>query len=77
MFNVPKNLFAILLILISVFFGSTMGALMKLAQTDLNVYTAGFLRFFLGLVIVTPYIFKSKFKVYKWHSYPLLYGQLL
>jgi len=42
----PKNLFAILLILISVFFGSTMGALMKLAQTDLNVYTAGFLRFF-------------------------------
>jgi drug/metabolite transporter (DMT)-like permease len=62
---VPKNLFAILLILISVFFGSTMGALMKLAQTDLNVYTAGFLRFFLGLIIITPYILKSKFKVYK------------
>ena len=61
----PKNLFAILLILISVFFGSTMGALMKLAQTDLNVYSAGFLRFFLGLVIITPYILKSKFKVYK------------
>ena len=61
----PKNLFAILLILISVFFGSTMGALMKLAQTDLNVYTAGFLRFFLGLIIITPYILKSKFKVYK------------
>jgi len=64
-FNVPKNLFAILLILISVFFGSTMGALMKLAQTDLNVYTAGFFRFFLGLIIITPYILKSKFKVYK------------
>ena len=61
----PKNLFAILLILISVFFGSTMGALMKLAQTDLNVYSAGFLRFFLGLIIITPYILKSKFKVYK------------
>ena len=61
----PKNLFAILLILISVFFGSTMGAFMKLAQTDLNVYTAGFLRFFLGLIIITPYILKSKFKVYK------------
>jgi drug/metabolite transporter (DMT)-like permease len=62
---VPKNLFAILLILISVFFGSTMGALMKLAQTDLNVYSAGFLRFFLGLLIIIPYILKSKFKVYK------------
>ena len=42
-----------------------MGALMKLAQTDLNVYSAGFLRFFLGLVIIIPYILKSKFKVYK------------
>ena len=60
-----KNLFAILLILISIFFGSTMGALMRLAQTDLNIYSAGFLRFFLGLVIITPYILKSKFKVYK------------
>ena len=42
-----------------------MGAFMKLAQTDLNVYTAGFFRFFLGLIIITPYILKSKFKVYK------------
>jgi drug/metabolite transporter (DMT)-like permease len=42
-----------------------MGALMKLAITDLNVYSAGFLRFFLGLVIIIPYILKSKFKVYK------------
>lgn len=42
-----------------------MGALMRLAQTDLNIYSAGFLRFFLGLVIITPYILKSKFKVYK------------
>ena len=42
-----KNVLAILLIFISIFFGSTMGALMKLAQTDLNVYSAGFLRFFL------------------------------
>ena len=60
-----KNMFAILLIIISIFFGTTMAALMKLAQTDLNVYSAGFLRFFLGLVIITPYILKSKFKVYK------------
>ena len=42
-----------------------MGAFMKLAQTDLNVYTAGFFRFFLGLIIITPDILKSKFKVYK------------
>ena len=42
-----------------------MGALMKLAQTDLNVYTAGFLRFFFGLVIIGPYILKSKLKVYQ------------
>ena len=61
----PKNLFAILLIFVAIFFGTTMGMLMKLAQNNLNVYTAGFLRFFLGLVIITPYILKTKFKVYK------------
>ena len=60
-----KNSFAILLIFVSIFFGSTMGALMKLAQTDLNVYTAGFLRFFFGLIIIAPYIIKSKLKVYQ------------
>ena len=59
----PKNLFAILLIFVAIFFGSTMGMLMKLAQNNLNVYTAGFLRFFLGLIIITPYILKTKFKV--------------
>jgi drug/metabolite transporter (DMT)-like permease len=66
-----KNMFAILLIFISIFFGSTMGALMKLAQTDLNVYTAGFLRFILGLVIIAPYILKSKLKVYQTKNFKI------
>ena len=61
----PKNIIAILLILVSIFFGSTMGMLMKLALTDLNVYTSSFLRFFLGLIIIFPYILKTKFHVYK------------
>jgi len=60
-----KNVFAITLIFISIFFGTTMGTLMKLAQNDLNVYTAGFFRFFLGFLIVFPYILKTKFNVYK------------
>jgi drug/metabolite transporter (DMT)-like permease len=60
-----KNVFAISLIFISIFFGTTMGTLMKLAQNDLNVYTAGFLRFLLGFLIVLPYILKTKFKVYQ------------
>ena len=59
-----KNSFAILLIFLSIFFGSSMGTLMKLAQNDLNVYTAGFFRFFLGFLIVFPYILKTKFRVY-------------
>ena len=66
-----KNMFAILLIIISIFFGTTMAALMKLAQTDLNVYSVGFLRFFLGLVIITPYILKSKFKVYQTKNFKI------
>ena len=59
-----KNTFAILLIFLSIFFGTSMGTLMKLAQNDLNVYTAGFLRFILGFLIVFPYILKTKFGVY-------------
>jgi len=42
-----------------------MGTLMRLALNDLNLYTAGFLRFFLGFIIVFPYILKTKFKVYQ------------
>jgi len=48
-----------------------MGALMKLAQTDLNVYTAGFFRFFLGLVIIAPYILRSKLKVYQTKNFKI------
>ena len=67
----PKNILAILLVLVAIFFGSTMGVFMKLAQADLNVYTAGFLRFFLGLLIIAPYILKTKFKVYKTKNFKI------
>jgi drug/metabolite transporter (DMT)-like permease len=33
---------------------------LKIAQEDVNVYVAGFFRFFLGLVIILPYIIKNK-----------------
>ena len=60
-----KNTFAILLIFLSIFFGTSMGTLMKLAQNDLNVYTAGFFRFFLRFFNWSlPYILKTKFNVY-------------
>ncbi len=67
----PKNIIAILLILVSVFFGSTMGTLMKLALNDLNVYTSSFLRFFLGLIIIFPYILKTKFQVYQTKNFSI------
>ena len=60
-----KHVFAITLIFFSIFFGTTMGMFMKLAQNELNVYTSGFLRFLLGFLIVLPYILKTKFHVYK------------
>ena len=37
----------------------------KLSQFEINVFTAGFLRFFLGLLIISPYILKTKFNVFK------------
>tara|TARA_B100001287_G_scaffold184768_1_gene155903 strand:+ start:21 stop:908 length:888 start_codon:yes stop_codon:yes gene_type:complete len=55
-----KNKLAIFLIITSVFFGTVMLSFLKIAQEDVNVYVAGFFRFFLGLVIILPYIIKNK-----------------
>ena len=59
-----NNQFAIFLIIISIIFGTLMGTFIKLAQEELNVFTTGFLRFFFGFLIITPYILKSKFEVF-------------
>ena len=61
MFN--KNLY-IFLIISSVFFSATMTVLIKLAQQNTNVFTAAFLRFFFGLVILLPIFIKTKLKVF-------------
>ena len=60
-----NNKLAISLIIISVFFGTVMLSFLKIAQEDVNVYVAGFFRFFLGLVIILPYIIKKKDAVLK------------
>ena len=60
-----NNKLAISLIIISVFFGTVMLSFLKIAQEDVNVYVAGFFRFFLGLVIILPYIIKKKDTVLK------------
>ena len=59
-----NNQFAIFLIIISIVFGTLMGTFIKLAQEELNVFTTGFLRFFFGFLIITPYILKTKFEVF-------------
>ncbi|MBD1139264.1 DMT family transporter [Pelagibacterales bacterium SAG-MED46] len=60
-----NNKLAIFLIIIAMFFGTLMLSFLKLAQEDINVYTAGFLRFFFGLLIILPYIIKTNFSVFK------------
>ena len=60
-----NNKLAIFLIITSVFFGTVMLSFLKIAQEDVNVYVAGFFRFFLGLVIILPYIIKKKNTVLK------------
>ena len=59
-----NNQFAIFLIIISIIFGTLMGTFIKLAQEELNVFTTGFLRFFFGFLIITPYILKTRFEVF-------------
>ena len=60
-----NNKLAIFLIIISVFFGTVMLSFLRIAQEDVNVYVAGFFRFFLGLIIIMPYIIKTNFVVLK------------
>ena len=60
-----NNKLAIFLIITSVFFGTVMLSFLKIAQEDVNVYVAGFFRFFLGLVIILPYVVKNKNAVLK------------
>ena len=48
-----------------------MGVFMRLAQSDINVFTASFLRFGIGFVIILPYLFYSKFNVYKTNNIKL------
>ena len=60
-----KQILAIILVIIATFFGTLMGVFLRLAQYEINVFTAGFLRFFLGLLIISPYILYTKFNVYK------------
>tara|TARA_B100000029_G_C17603126_1_gene966453 strand:- start:3228 stop:4115 length:888 start_codon:yes stop_codon:yes gene_type:complete len=62
---VNKKILAIILVIIATFFATLMGMFLKIAQEEINVFTAGFLRFFLGLLIIFPYILYTKFKVYQ------------
>jgi len=66
-----KKILAILLVTIATFFATLMGVFLRLSQNEINVYTAGFLRFFLGFVFIIPYIFYSKFNVFKTKNFKL------
>ena len=59
-----KNFKAIILALVASFCAVLMSVFLKLAQEDSNVFTIGFLRFFFGLLLITPIIIQSKFKIY-------------
>ena len=59
-----KNLY-IPLIILSVFFSAAMSVLIKLAQQDTNVFTAAFLRFFFGVMVLFPIFIKTKLNVFK------------
>jgi len=59
-----KN-FYIPLIILSVFFSAALSVLIKLAQQDTNVFTAAFLRFFFGMLVLSPIFIKTKLSVFK------------
>ena len=59
-----KNLY-IPLIILSVFFSAALSVFIKLAQQDTNVFTAAFLRFFFGMLVLSPIFIKTKLRVFK------------
>ena len=66
-----KNFKAIILALIASFCAVLMSVFLKLAQEDSNVFTVGFLRFFFGLLFITPIIIQSNFKIYNTINFKL------
>ena len=66
-----KNFKAIMLALIASFCAVLMSVFLKLAQEESNVFTIGFLRFFFGLLLITPIIIQSNFKIYNTINFKL------
>lgn len=64
-----NNIKAILLATISSFCAVLMSVFLKLAQSDANVYTVGFLRFFFGFLIILPFVLSSRFYIYKTNNF--------
>ena len=60
-----NNVKAILLALVASVSGVTMNVLLKISLTDINVFTAGFLRFLFGFFLILPFIFYNQFQNYK------------
>ena len=59
------KLIAILLIISSTLFGTLMVSFIKNLTSDLNTPTIGFYRFFIGLIIIFPFIIRNQFNVLK------------
>ncbi len=60
-----NNTKAIILALVASVSGVTMNVLLKISLDDVNVYTAGFLRFFFGFILVSPFILYYQFQNFK------------
>ena len=60
-----KKFLAIILISLSTLFEIMMFTVLRIVQSDINVYTTSFFRFFFSLIILIPYIFYTKFNFIK------------
>ena len=60
-----NNTKAIILALVASVSGVTMNVLLKISLDDVNVYTAGFLRFFFGFILISPFILYYQFQNFK------------
>ena len=71
--NYNNKIVAAICMIMASTLGVFMISIIKYVQTDLNVYTISFFRFFFGLFIILPYHHKTNYRFLKTKKYIYMY----
>ncbi len=69
--NAPSYLRGIMMILISTFCAATMHVLVKFMSTQMHSFEVAFFRNLFGFLVLIPFIFRSRFRIFKTNNIKL------